>query len=158
MKKKKINIVDIGVLLLLIIMVLAARMRFQKYHSTNTVDATTENIEYEVIISDIREFTANAFRVGDTLFDTLTDVEIGKIIDIQKIPYEEEVTLKDGKIVKSKNPQKFEVILKVQTEGIVNSSGYYANRTVELKVGSEKKIETLYAKSSGQIKSINKIP
>ena len=62
--------------------------------------------------------------------------------------------MQDGTIVKKAQPDRYELEIEVETDGVVNNAGYYANRTVELKVGSEKTVETLYAKSNGRISGI----
>ena len=51
-------------------------------------------------------------------------------------------------------PNKYDLVLVIETQGTIDNSGYFANRSVELKVGSEKIIETLYAKSTGIITEI----
>ena len=50
---------------------------------------------------------------------------------------------------------KNDIILTIETPGTVTDSGYYANKSIELKVGSEKEIETRYATTSGKVTSIN---
>ena len=62
--------------------------------------------------------------------------------------------MENGTAVKTEVPGKYDLKLKIETEGMINTSGYYANKTVELKVGSEKTIETKYVKSTGRIASI----
>ncbi len=154
MKKIKINWVDIGVLLLILIMILAVRARFQKYNTVDSKESSLEKITYTMTFSPIRDFTIEAFAVGDVLYDSMTNVAIGTITNKSYQEYEEYSALMDGTTVLRTQPDRFELTLEVETEGIINGSGYYANKTVELKVGSEKAVETRYAKSTGRITSI----
>ena len=60
----------------------------------------------------------------------------------------------DGTVKVVENPYKKDVILTIETPGTVTDLGYFANKSIELKVGSEKNIETLYATTIGKIGSI----
>ena len=62
--------------------------------------------------------------------------------------------LANGQIVQIAIPNKYKLILVIETDGVENENGFYANKTVELKVGSEKTIETLYIKTTGKITKI----
>ena len=63
----------------------------------------------------------------------------------------------DGRIIYVENPERYDVTITVETEGIENDKAYFANKSVELKVGSEKTVETRYVKTTGRIISIESI-
>ena len=157
MKKFKINIVDIAAIALILAVGITIKMRFQKYNMMDDTQAQMSQIQYTMKFSNIRQFTADAFQIGDTVFDKQTGVEIGKIVAKEQQPNISLVGLIDGQIAKSEVPNKSDLILTIESDAIINDSGYYANKTIEIKVGSEKIIETLYAKSEGRILSLVKI-
>lgn len=154
MKKNKFNIIDISVIILVLILILAATVKFGNYNKTNDDTAKIDTINYKIKISNVRNYTVDAFVIGDTLYDTQTNVEIGKIIDKEVTDAKGYEVIKSGKIVETKVPNKYDLVLVIETQGTIDNSGYFANRSVELKVGSEKIIETLYAKSTGIITEI----
>ena len=154
MKKIKINILDISVVIIIILLVFATVIKFRNYNVDTNENSSLENIQYEVRIGNIREYTANAFEIGDKLYDSQTNVVIGKIIDKKIEPHYAYEKLSTGKLVKVEMPEKYNLKLVVETEGSVTEEGYYANRSVELKVGSDKQIETLYVKTTARITDI----
>ncbi len=151
MKKFKFNIIDVLVIFLVLVMGLAIHYRFKSYHRIGDETAVQNQMTYEMRFSSVRSFTIDAFEVGDTVYDSLTGVEIGQIADKRVQNATTHVNLNDGSIVKTDLEGRYDLILQIETNGIINESGYYASNTVELKVGSEKKVETLYAKSTGKI-------
>ena len=154
MKKCKFNIIDISVIILVLILVLAATVKFRNYNKTNDETAKIDTIDYKIKISNVRNYTVDAFVIGDTVYDNQTNVEIGKIIEKGVTDAKGYEVIKSGKIVETKVPNKYDLVLVIETQGTIDNSGYFANRSVELKVGSEKIIETLYAKSTGIITEI----
>ena len=154
MKKIKFNLIDVLVVCMVIFMIFAIRQRFKNYHRVDDDTATQNQMTYEMRFSSVRNFTLDAFEVGDSVYDSLTGVEIGKIIDKKVENATTHVNLNDGSVVKTDLEGRYDLILQLETSGIINDSGYYASNTVELKVGSEKKVETFYAKSTGRIVSI----
>lgn len=154
LKKCKFNIIDISVIILVLILVLAATVKFGNYNKTNDETAKIDTIDYKIKISNVRNYTVDAFVIGDTVYDNQTNVEIGKIIEKEVTDAKGYEVIKSGKIVETKVPNKYDLVLVIETQGTIDNSGYFANRSVELKVGSEKIIETLYAKSTGIITEI----
>ena len=154
MNKPKINIIDISVILLVLILIFVATVKFRNYNETNEEGSKIDTIKYEIKISNVRNYTIDAFVIGDIVYDTATNVEIGKIINKNVTPAKGYEVMKNGKIIETQIPNKYDIILEVETPGLINDTGYFANRSVELKVGSEKTIETLYAKSTGIINKI----
>lgn len=155
MKKHKINPIDLSVALVLILLVVAAFFKYKKFNADDGgITSKVDKITYEMCFSGIREYTTKAFESGDAVYDSQTNVTIGKIVGKNIENTKEYEYMENGKAIKIDVPEKYDLKLTIETEGIINTSGYYANKTVELKVGSEKTIETKYAKSTGKITSI----
>ena len=155
MNKKKINIIDLLVVLLILILIFAAVMKFRNYNVTGDDNAKIDNFKYDIKISNIRNYTLDAYLIGDMVYDAQTNMEIGKIVDKSYSASKEYVKINTGVLVEAEIPERYDMILTIETDGTINETGYFANRSVELKVGSEKTIETLYAKSTGIIVGIS---
>lgn len=150
---KKINIVDVCVILVIILLVIGAVLKFGKYNSKSD-DTVYTTIEYQINIENIRNYTADAFQIGDNVYDSLSGVMIGKITNIERKGAENNGSLVSGEIVKVKDPNRMNVILTIETPGTVETDAYYANKSIELKINSSKVIETRYVKTTGVISSL----
>lgn len=150
----KINILDFIVVLVVALLIVAATIKFGKFNN-KTEESSTETIIYKIEVKNIRDFTVEAFQSGDEVYDSQTDIYIGKIINVEKNFAETYDVTDDGKTVLVNNPYKYDMILTIETSGDVEKDAYYANKTIELKLDSEKTIETKYAKTTGKICEIN---
>lgn len=153
---KKINIIDIAVVVLILALVVFAYLKFGVYEHTKT-DAEMNKIQFGIKISEVRGYTGEAFKVGDTLYDSQTKLAIGTITNVEMITSKINTETTDGRIIYVENPERYDVTITVETEGIENDKAYFANKSVELKVGSEKTVETRYVKTTGRIISIESI-
>lgn len=149
----KINLFDAGILLLVLALVIAGISKFKTFNETAD-SSNIGNIMYTFEIYNVRGYTADAFVSGDSVYDSGTNVNIGVIRNVETRPAKIIKTMADGSVKVIENEFKKDVILTIETPGTVNNVGYYANKSIELKVGSEKEIETRYATTSGKIASI----
>ncbi len=154
--KLKINIYDIIAVLLVLGLCLATYIKFGVLEHTKT-DAQMSKIEYSIQFLGLRKYSVDTFKSGDTVYDSQTKTEIGTIKEVIAEPDKFIAETSKGEVIIANSPEKYDVTLIIDTEGLDNEKGYFANKSVELKVGSEKYIETLYIKSSGTIKSIKVI-
>ena len=152
----KINILDFFVLLVIVLLVIGAILKFGKFNN-KTDESSTQTIEYKIEVKSIREFTINALASGDTVYDSQTGVNIGKITNVEKKPAETYDVAENGEIMKVYNPYRYDIVITIETPGDASKDAYYANKTIELKLDSEKKIETKYAKTTGKLMEINAI-
>lgn len=153
-KKKKINIIDLLTVLVVILLVVAAYVKFGKYN-VKTEDSAQGTLLYTVDVYSVRDYTAQAYQSGDIVFDSLTGVNIGVIQNVEMADAVTYETAENGTLVKSTNPYKKDLVITIKTLGTVENNAYYANKSIELKVNSQKAIETKYAKTTGTISSIN---
>ena len=150
----KFNLFDIIVLVLVIVLIGFGTIKYKTLDKA--VDASAAgSITYTMIVSNVRDYTVDAFLIGDTVFDSGTNVNIGKIKNVESKPAKLIKILENGSAKVLENEYRNDVILTIETVGSSTNEGYYANRSIELKVGSEKEIETRYAKTYGKIASIN---
>lgn len=154
MKKRKINIIDLLTILVVILLIVAAYVKFGKYN-VKSEESSQGTLLYTVDIYSVRDYTADAYQSGDIVFDSLTGVNIGVIQNVESVDAVTYETAENGKLVKTTNPYKKDVVLTIKTPGTVEANAYYANKSIELKVNSQKSIETKYAKTTGTISSIN---
>ena len=149
----KVNLFDAAIIILVLILVIVGISKFKIFDST--VDSNSSGkIKYTVLINDVRDYTIKALQSGDIVYDTTTDINIGKITNIESRNAKTIKSLASGQAIVAENPYRKDIILTIETPGSNTNNGYFANKSIELKVGSEKKIETLYTMSMGKISSI----
>ena len=152
----KINLFDFGILLLIVALLIVGTLKFRTLDKM--VDASTPGkIIYTIEVNNVRDYTVNSFQSGDKVFDSLTSVYIGDIKKVESFPAKIEDALENGDTKLLENPYKADLVLTIETPGTVTDVGYYANKSIELKVGSEKTIETKYVKTLGKVSSIEYI-
>jgi len=152
-KFTKINIFDIAALLLILALCLAAYFKFNINEHTKT-DTKMNTIEYQIKFPGLRKYSLDTFKSGDTVYDSQTKLVIGTIKNIEYVEAETIEETSKGIAVLAKNPEKYDITLTIETIGMETNDAYFADRSVELKVGSKKQIETLYIKSTGTITSV----
>lgn len=152
-KKFKFNIIDVAVLLVVILVILGASLKFGKYNE-KTDESSEGTILYTINIENVRDYSLQAYQSGDVVFDSLTGVKIGTIQNIESFDAVTYENSEDGELVKVVNPYKKDIILYIETPGTVENNAYYANKSIELKVNSQKAIETKYIKTTGIISNI----
>ena len=152
-KRVKFNIIDVAVLLVVILVIWGASVKFGKY-KVKTNESSEETIVYTMEIANVRYYSLQAYQSGDMVFDSLTGVNIGTIQKIEASDAVNYENRQDGKLVKVVNPYKKDIVLYIETPGTVENNAYYANKSIELKVNSQKAIETKYVKTTGIISNI----
>jgi hypothetical protein len=152
-KRVKFNIIDVAVLLVVILVIWGASVKFGKYN-VKTNESSEETIVYTMEIANVRDYSLQAYQSGDMVFDSLTGVNIGTIQKIEASDAVNYENRQDGKLVKVVNPYKKDIVLYIETPGTVENNAYYANKSIELKVNSQKAIETKYVKTTGIISNI----
>lgn len=156
MKNRKFNILDIAVVIIILLLVFATFMKFRNYNAEASENSSLEKIEYTIKIYGVREYTSNAFEIGDKIYDTQTNAEIGKIVNKEIMTTTSYEKIENGELIKVEVPERYDLMLTLETEGTITQNGYFANRSVELKVGSDKQIETRYVRTTGKIMNIEK--
>lgn len=147
---RKINLVDLLVILVIVLGVIGAKVKYQKFNfKSDTTEMVT--IKYQILISNVRDFTTNSFQVGDSIYDSQTAIYLGEIVHIEKKDAEIDKELTNGEVVKLKNPGRYDILLDVEVPGTVEKDAYYANKSIELNINNYRAIESKYAKTHGTI-------
>ncbi len=149
----KINIIDFVVIFIVVLLIVGATIKFKNFNST-TEENANQMIEYKLKISDVREYTLDGIQIGDTVFDSQTGVNIGKVIDVNKTPAKTYEQLSNGKVELIENPYKYDAEITIETPGTSEQNAYYANKTIEIKVDGTKIIETKYVKTTTVVSDI----
>ena len=122
----KINIIDLCVVVILII---AVAVTYFKFNMSAHSDVTTSNgrAEYTILAMGLRSFTVDQFEIGDKFFDIESDKCIGEVVAVETEPAYEYITKADGDIVLAEMPERYNMLVTVQTDAVINDKGINAN-------------------------------
>ena len=156
MAKRKPNVVDILILVVIVALAVVAVFKFGVVNKQEAagVGEEAEQITYTAFIDEVRMATVNALHEGDQIFDEKTGVYIGTIQKVSHAPYHKGVIASDGSIKQVEYPDYYSVELTIEGPVIEKEEGYFVEGVVELKANSEMNVVTKYAKPVIKVTSI----
>ena len=88
MAKRRPNIIDLLILVVVVALVAVGVYKFGVVNQKESAGVTAEasKVTYTAFIDDVRMATVNALHVGDTMYDAKTNTYIGTITDVQYAP------------------------------------------------------------------------
>lgn len=156
MAKRKPNIADIVILIVIIALCAVAVLKFSVVNKKESagVDASQEQRTYTALIDEVRMATVNALHAGDQIFDEKTGICVGTITEVNHKPFLKNVLQNDGTITAVEFPDYYSVTLTIEGPVIEKEEGYFVEGVVEMKANSEMNVVTKYAKPVMKITSI----
>ena len=148
MAKRKPNIVDILIIVVIIGLAALAVFKFgvvNKQEATSVGDAA-ETKTITAFIDEVRMPTVNALHEGDKVFDEKTGICIGTIKEVNYEPYMRGVIAADGSVKQVEYPDYYSITLMIEGPVVEKEEGYFVEGVVELKTNSEMNVVTKYAK------------
>ena len=149
----KVSIIDILVIIIILVTALGV---YAKFTSTpETVQVTTEKFSYIVRIDKVRQYTVDGLKELGKIYDKETKEHLGEIVEVISVENTVETGINSaGKAVKTEYPDKYSVLIRIETDGSVGTNGYYTSSNRLIGVGGELSIESKYVSTSGRVISI----
>ena len=157
MAKRKPNIVDILIVVVVIALAVVAVFKFgvvNKEEASGVGDAAVQRT-YTACIDEVRMPTVNALHEGDKVFDEKTGICVGTITAVSHEPFMQNVLQKDGVVRPVELPDYYNVNLTLEGPVMEKAEGYFVEGIVELKVNSEMDVVTKYAQPVMKITEIS---
>lgn len=151
----KVSIIDLVVLLLVI--VVAAGIAFRYGSSATTAVQSSEKFECVLKVTNVRQFTVDALNKKGVITDKNSEKVLGEIKNIEVEEAQFQSTTADGKIVESVLPDRYTCYVTIEASGKESEDGYIMDDSNELSVGRNMDIYSKYVKTSGEIKSVEKL-
>lgn len=130
--KKRFNLID----LLIIVVIIGVVFVAWKYLSAGTKTAE-ETVTYKVNILKAEQNVADEIQVGDKIFDSVKNFEIGEVKEIVVTDAKESVYDEVNNVFKTVNvPERIDILITVEGNGKSDSSGTVVNG-YELTVGKK---------------------
>ena len=138
----KINIIDLSFILIALLVV--GFIYVQYFRGADNGEAAGKRIEYEVELKIKTKEYADVIKIGDEIRDSIKGHYLGKVIEKKVLPaFTINENAEKGEYVKAEVPDRYDVILTLEANGIVTSGSILAEG-VEVKVGQK-----MYIKGKG---------
>ncbi|SHH48533.1 DUF4330 domain-containing protein [Tepidibacter thalassicus] len=141
MKGKKINIIDISIILLVLLVAVGG---YKIISSKNNQNQYENKVYYDVEFKLKDKNLFDYININDTVKDSKTGSYLGKIVD-KKIIKSTKITenKEQGRFEKTVIPDKYDILLTVEANGIIGENNIIAEGT-EIRVG-----KLMYIKGKG---------
>lgn len=150
----KINIIDLLAVLIIVVSVAAVCFKFG-FSAHKNVGSAGDEITYVMKVKAIRDTSADALNIGDSLTEKTTKKKIGKIIDKRVEPAKEVVNKADGTLTREVEvPGRYDVYITVKGSGTANDTGYFLDGTCQIGVFSSVVFSSRYIETTGTVTEI----
>lgn len=150
----KINIIDLLALVIIVVSVAAVCFKFG-FSVHKNVGSAGDEITYVMKVKAIRQSSADALNIGDSLTEKTTKKKIGKIIDKRVEKAKEVVNKADGTLTSEVEiPDKYDVYITVKGSGTSNDTGYFLDGTYQMGVFSSVEFTSKYIATTGTVTEI----
>ncbi len=152
---KKINVIDIGVILIVILFIAGLCVRFSGKETSTIPANNTVDVEYTVIVENIRDYSIEAIKKSNILTEQKTGAVIGEILSVETKSFAEEVKGTDGNLYLADVPDRYTCTLLLKSPVQKMNDRYFATDTTEISVGKSFKFSTKYAETTGTVVSVS---
>ncbi len=152
--KMKFNIIDFIIIVIIIAVAVGIIMRGNIADSI-AEKSTGDIIEYTIRIENIQKESYDYLNEGDELFSWVDDSSIGKIKSKQAPQITESyVSLADGSVVKTANPDRIDVVMTIECPGRHTEEGYMLNGNAFIAAGKMIEARTKNVTFSFQVEDV----
>jgi len=148
----KLNLVDLGIVLLLIFAVLAVgyKVMREKY-----VERETVKIEYTLCVEGVRQQSVDAInKVHENVVDAEKEEALGDIKEV-KVEAAKQIVLKSsGEYEVAEIPNKFDLYVTLVTDGVVSPDGYFTEGGKKILYGDTIGVNNGYSQMFGVVENI----
>lgn len=151
----KISVIDL--LVIAVVVVMAAALYVKNNHKDITSTSVTNTpITYQVLVSGVRNYVADAIREGDLLYDQVysSGGTLGTITAIEELPSGKLAEFNDGTVDIVPVEDGVNLLLTVEGSGLISEGRYLLNRVYDLGVNSSRSYNTKYAQFTGTVTAI----
>lgn len=149
----KINLVDFGILLLLVLAVVAAGYKIAGPETKKGEEVT---IQYTLCIEGVRQQSIDAINKNhENVYDEKKEKLLGKVVATEQKPFIRPVQTDDGEYKMAEYPEKYDYYITIETKGRMTDEGCITDAGKKLLYGDSIGINNGYAKTTGIIEKID---
>ena len=151
-----INIIDVIVIILAVVLVCGVYVKFSKNERTAAGSSSLEKVTYQMEIKTVREGLCGDLKEGDKVWNQESGVELGTITGVSVTPAELPKSLADGTYVSGSVQDRYDVVLTIEGDCQILNGRYFIQKSDEISINQEKKIQTKYCETTGTVIGIDK--
>ena len=150
----KLSIID--ALVIAVVIVMAAALYFKSNQTQTGTSVATQDITYQVLVSGVRTYVADAVRAGDYMYDQdhTSGGPLGQITEVQQLPSSRLAEFIDGTVEAVSMEDGVNLLITVKGSGLYSDGRCLINRVYDLGVNSARNFYTPYAQFTGTVASI----
>lgn len=148
----KINIIDLIVICIILLSIALTFFKFNYNPIQNNKESTT--FQYTMVVKGVRDFTVNAFKEGDNIYETSSENHLGKIIDIKKEPAKKYIADINGDLHLATIPEQNDLFLTIECDGVTSDKGLETVTGESIQINKTLTIFNKYCQTSFEIKEI----
>ena len=148
----KLSLIDLVVVLVVILMAVALRVKNNSLDASNTSLGGTP-ITFTVEVENLPTYQANAIQVGDPIHDRdrSSGGSIGTITSIESSPAVFVDQLRDGSFAMVSNEDSVNLVVTIQGTGAILKGHYAINRIYEIGINAARVFCTPYTYFTGRV-------
>lgn len=148
----KINIIDLSVILIVLLALILTFVKFNYNPVKN--DKTQTTIQYTLMVKGVRDFTVNAFKEGDEIFESTSENSLGKIVSIHTKETEKYMADANGDFKLAIVPEQNDLFLTIECNGVVGDKGLETLTGETIQLNKTLTIFNKYCQTNFEIKEI----
>lgn len=152
MKKHQFTWIDGLVIAVAILLIAGTCVKFLLVDKTD-VTRQTVPITYQIQIEGVRQFTADALRVGDTVFEKEGKGAVGVIENVTTAPGQSAAPYPDGTVKNVETEDRYNVTVTLSADAVLDGSTYRVG-VYGICVGHETDYFTKYSAWHGTVSAI----
>lgn len=155
MNRRKINRLDVAIVILLLVVVgifayKQVGSRYNRYQEGGELPEL-EVMTYTYMVNNIRQMSVDGLKVGANLYDEDSKTLLGKVVSKHTEPFYDYIYSADGVYKKVPVPGKFTLYITVEGKVLETTDKYLAQGVYELKVHSRVKLATQLVGFEGEL-------
>ena len=148
----KINIVDMGVILLIILAAVSVGYKLTREKEIERKEAV---ISYTLCVEGVRDQSFRAISQKSEVYQAETGEDLGVISDIEKENAKKLVQKADGEYAVATYPDKFDLYITIESPGTVTQDGYFTQSGKKILYGDTIGISNGYSQMFGVVENIS---
>jgi len=133
-EKVKFNFVD--VIIICVILALLAAGVYKLLIVNRALALQNSHVEFKVLVEKVRLPSVESIKEGQPVRDVQTNIPLGNVISKEVSPYKEAVPTLDGRVVLAEVPEKYNVIITIESPAIVTDNSIMIGNK-EIKIGAQ---------------------
>lgn len=156
----KFNILDLAIVVVVMFFGGLFLLTHMNLNDDGAVTTGNSNVgskfSYTILVKGLSETSKEMLKIGDDVYDKISNTYIGKISNLEITEAKDLLEDLNGNVILEEIPGKIDVLISIDTDGVIKNGEYLANGLIRIMVGNLKEIKTKYLMCFGTVNSIER--